>query len=60
LRQGLVRQQHPELGAIPSFYFTQLLAVALGLEPELCHFELNGDGAVQLLQERAYVAAAPA
>lgn len=26
---------------IPVVYFTQLLALALGLDPEVCHFELN-------------------
>jgi heterodisulfide reductase subunit B len=60
LRQGLVRQQVADLGTIPSFYFTQLLAVALGLEPELCHFELNGEAALRLLKDRHYVAAASA
>jgi heterodisulfide reductase subunit B len=26
---------------MPLFYFTQLLALALGLDPKICHFELN-------------------
>jgi heterodisulfide reductase subunit B len=26
---------------VPLFYFTQLLALALGLDPKICHFELN-------------------
>ena len=26
---------------MPLFYFTQLLALALGLAPDICHFELN-------------------
>ncbi|MDH4067881.1 MAG: CoB--CoM heterodisulfide reductase iron-sulfur subunit B family protein [Dehalococcoidia bacterium] len=26
---------------MPQFYFTQLLALALGLDPKICHFELN-------------------
>lgn len=26
---------------MPLFYFTQLLALALGLDPQVCHFELN-------------------
>jgi len=26
---------------IPTFYFTQLLAVALGLDPKICRFDLN-------------------
>jgi len=44
---------------VPSFYFTQLLAVALGLEPELCHLELNGPAALNLLKAREYIAVAP-
>jgi heterodisulfide reductase subunit B len=48
------------LEPIPTYYFTQLLAVAMGLEPALCHFELNGDPALTLLQERKLVASASA
>lgn len=42
---------------VPSLYFTQLLAVALGLEAEVCHFELNDGASRTLLQERKYLAA---
>jgi heterodisulfide reductase subunit B len=35
---------------VPSFYFTQLLAVALGLPLETCHFELNGKACLDLLK----------
>ncbi len=48
------------LEPIPTYYFTQLLAVAMGLEPALCHFELNGDPALTLLQERKLVVQATA
>jgi heterodisulfide reductase subunit B2 len=37
---------------VPSFYFTQLLAMALGVNPEVCHFELNDSKAVQLLEAK--------
>lgn len=47
-----------DTGSIPTYYFTQLLAIALGLEPNICHFELNGDSAVELLKEKEYVTAA--
>lgn len=47
-----------ELSAVPTYYFTQLLALALGLEPEVCHFDLNGEAALQLLQAKEYVAPA--
>jgi heterodisulfide reductase subunit B len=56
-RQPEVRAQYPSVEPIPSFYFTQLLAVALGLEPAVCHFELNGEGALKLLEAKEYVAA---
>ena len=59
-RQPAIREQSPELAATPSYYFTQLLAVALGLEPELCHFELNDAAALTLLKEKDYIAAVSA
>lgn len=37
---------------IPLVYFTQLLALALGLNPEICHFELNYDSPQSLLKEK--------
>ena len=27
--------------AVPTYYFTQLLAIALGVAPESCRFDLN-------------------
>jgi heterodisulfide reductase subunit B len=38
--------------AVPTYYFSQLLAVALGLEPGVCHFELNDDQSLALLQAK--------
>jgi heterodisulfide reductase subunit B len=43
---------------IPTYYFTQLLAVALGLSTENCHFELNDPRSVELLQSKKCLAAA--
>ena len=37
---------------MPLFYFTQLLALALGLGPGVCHFELNHGNPVSLLREK--------
>lgn len=37
---------------LPLFYFTQLLALALGLGPEVCHFELNHGQPESLLREK--------
>ncbi len=37
---------------VPTFYFTQLLALALGIDTEICHFELNSQFSVELLKDR--------
>jgi heterodisulfide reductase subunit B len=37
---------------MPLFYFTQLLALALGLGPQVCHFELNHGSPESLLKEK--------
>lgn len=43
---------------IPTYYFTQLLAVALGLDAENCHFELNDPMSAKLLKSKKCLAAA--
>jgi heterodisulfide reductase subunit B len=43
---------------IPTYYFTQLLAIALGLGPESCSFELNGKASLDLLESKRYLSAA--
>jgi len=43
---------------LPTYYFTQLLAIALGLEPKVCRFELNEKNALALLKEREVVTSA--
>jgi heterodisulfide reductase subunit B len=37
---------------MPLFYFTQLLALALGLDHQVCHFELNHGSPESLLKEK--------
>lgn len=59
-RQKDVLASRDGLAPVPTFYFTQLLAVALGLEPEVCRFELNDPAALALLQDRNLIAAATA
>jgi heterodisulfide reductase subunit B len=49
---------HEGLSQVPTFYFTQLLGVALGLDPELCRLDLNGAAAQELLTEKNFIAAA--
>lgn len=43
---------------VPTYYFTQLLAVALGLDSLVCHFELNSRSSVDLLRDKNCLAAA--
>jgi heterodisulfide reductase subunit B len=43
---------------LPTLYFTQLLGIALGLEPELYRLDLAGEAARALLTEKNFVAAA--
>jgi heterodisulfide reductase subunit B len=40
-------------GAVPTYYFTQLLAIALGLDPAVCHFDLGHSEPLNLLLEGA-------
>jgi heterodisulfide reductase subunit B len=59
-RQPAVLERIEGAEEIPSFYFTQLLAMALGLAPDVCHLELNGPAALKLLKQREFIAATPA
>ena len=45
-------KRRDEFKGMPLFYFTQLLALALGLEPQVCHFELNYGNPESLLREK--------
>jgi heterodisulfide reductase subunit B len=40
-RQREVIEIHPDFMPMPVFYFTQLMAVAFGLDPSCCRFDLN-------------------
>ena len=51
-RQKDLMKKHSEFKGMPLFYFTQLLALALGLDPELCRFELNFGAPESLLREK--------
>ncbi len=42
---------------IPTFYFTQLMAIAFGLAPETCLFELNDPAGVDLLTNKKCIGA---
>ena len=54
-KQGALLEEEGISKMIPTFYFTQLLAVGLGLSPETCHFELNEKASVELLKSKNYL-----
>jgi heterodisulfide reductase subunit B len=51
-RQAVVKEMHPDFEEIPVFYFTQLMALAFGLEPELCGFKQNYVATEELLRAK--------
>lgn len=52
LQKGMVTD------SVPTFYFTQLLAMALGVAPETCQFELNDSKSAALLEAKSILAPA--
>lgn len=50
--QKELMKKHSEFKGMPLFYFTQFLALALGLDPQVCHFELNYGSPESLLREK--------
>jgi heterodisulfide reductase subunit B len=59
-RQDAMLEKYEGAKEVPIFYFTQLLAVALGVDPEVCHFELNRRSSIELLKTRNLVENVPA
>jgi len=53
-KQSEFIKDHKDSKNIPTFYFTQLMAIALGLGPEICNFELNEPSAIKLLKSKNY------
>ena len=54
-RQKNLQDKFSGFERIPVFYFTQLLSVALGLDAEACHFDLNFVDPRPLLEDRTLV-----
>ncbi|MFH1999528.1 MAG: CoB--CoM heterodisulfide reductase iron-sulfur subunit B family protein [Planctomycetota bacterium] len=54
--QSEVLAKHTDLKPTPTYYFTQLLAIAMGLDVEACNFDLNGPGARELLESKSILA----
>jgi len=57
-QQGRLLEAGQIATAVPTFYFTQLLAVALGVAPESCLFELNDAASLDLLKTKNCLVAA--
>ncbi len=51
-RQDLMLDKFEGSKDVPVFYFSQLLALALGISPDACHFELNRKSALELLKSK--------
>ncbi len=54
-RQGDVRSKHEGVGELPTFYFTQLLAIALGLPQETLGLKWNEASSLELLKKKSYL-----
>ncbi len=59
-RQDAMLEKYEGAKEVPIFYFTQLLAVALGVDPEVCHFELNRQSSLELLKTKNLIESVPA
>jgi len=51
-RQASLIEKKPEVPKLPTFYVTQLLALALGADPGGLRFDLNHEGALPLIEEK--------
>ncbi len=56
-RQTAMMEKYADAKDTPIYYFTQLMAVALGLEVDINHFELNRESALGLLQGKNLIKA---
>jgi heterodisulfide reductase subunit B len=59
-RQDAMLNKFADAKEVPVFYFTQLLAIALGIDPEVCHFELNRRSTLELLETKNLIERVPA
>ena len=54
-KQDIMLHEGKIAKSIPTFYFTQLLPIALGLGPESCCFELNEKTSLELLKAKKFI-----
>ncbi len=59
-RQDAMLDRFEDAREVPIFYFTQLLAIALGVDPGVCHFELNRRSSIELLEAKNLLKKVPA
>lgn len=57
LRQGMINRKYKKNFRLPIFYFTQLLGLALGVDPKKLGFDKNIVDPMPLLKEKALVTA---
>jgi heterodisulfide reductase subunit B len=53
--QNELRQRDSSFQSMPIIYFTQLLALSLGVAPEICGFDLNFGEPLSLLQSKGLI-----
>ena len=54
-RQRELAAKHSDFQKLPLLYFTQLMAVAFGCDPEVCRFELNHGRPRPLLESKGFL-----
>ncbi len=54
-RQSELTQRYSDFQGLPVLYFSQLLAIALGIEPKVCHFESSYGDPLSLLKSKDLV-----
>ena len=54
-RQDQMFEKYEGAKDMPVYYFTQLLALALGIDPEASHLELNRESARELLKTKSVI-----
>jgi heterodisulfide reductase subunit B len=54
-RQEQMLTKYDGAKEVPVYYFTQLMAIALGLDPEVCQLDLNRDSSANLLKSKNLV-----
>ena len=54
-RQVELKQKYSDFQSIPIIYFTQLMALSLGIDPEVCRFDLNSGEAEALFRSKGLV-----